>query len=300
MGSNTAPEPAEKAGSGRLDTILANTIAGVLGAAAFAVSFTHVRDTAARAGQGGLVAVAIAVSVELMALAAITEIRRRTRRGEQARWPRCVLVLGVAMSLASNLATAQHTTWGYVMAGWPAIAFLAVAGMLETRPTTGGTAGQHTTGGARTEQRPIRTGDENRPPARAGKPVDAARTEAAGGGAGHPYVRAVNNPPAATANGRRQAVRGQPPETARPAGAHTGSSGEGRPSRSTVRRELVAVILADPHWRPDYGQLAVETGYGRSWLEKRVAEARQAAADDTDTDEPDPRPAAVESTAESA
>ncbi len=92
--------------SARRDTFVANTIAAVLGVAAFTVSFSHVVRVAARAGQTGWVSYGPAASVELMALAAVTEIRRRSRHGERAWCPRCVLVIGVAMTLAANLATA--------------------------------------------------------------------------------------------------------------------------------------------------------------------------------------------------
>lgn len=126
-GAPTAPATVHR------DALTANAVAAILGLAAFAVSFTHVVRLAVRSGQTGWVAVGIATSVELMALAAVTEIRRRSRRGEPAAWPRCVLVLGVVMSLAANLATAQSTAWGYVMAAWPAVAFLSVAAMIETR-----------------------------------------------------------------------------------------------------------------------------------------------------------------------
>lgn len=137
--SDPAPQRAEHtaapmpAATVHREALTANTVAAILGLAAFAVSFTHVVRLAVRSGQTGWVAVGIATSVELMALAAVTEIRRRSRRGEPTAWPRCVLVLGVVMSLAANLATAQPTAWGYVMAAWPAVAFLSVAAMIETR-----------------------------------------------------------------------------------------------------------------------------------------------------------------------
>jgi hypothetical protein len=39
------------------------------------------------------------------------------------------------MTLGANLATATPNLWGYVVAGWPPVAFLVVAGLIETRPT---------------------------------------------------------------------------------------------------------------------------------------------------------------------
>ena len=38
-------------------------------------------------------------------------------------------------------------------------------------------------------------------------------------------------------------------------------------------------MTADAGWKPDYAQLAAATGYGLSWLEKRVGEARRAVQD---------------------
>jgi hypothetical protein len=120
--------------SRRSDAAVANTVASLLGTAAFAVSFTHVRTVAAVHGQTGAVSYLVAVSVELLAVAAVTEVRQRARRGERYAWPLCVLLLGVAMTGAANLATATPGVWGHVMAVWPAVAFLAVAGMVESRP----------------------------------------------------------------------------------------------------------------------------------------------------------------------
>lgn len=118
------------------DALTANLVVGILGIAAFAVSFTHVVQTSIRAGQTGWVAFAIAVSVELMALGSVSEIRRRRRYRQPDRWPRCVLALGIVMSLAANLAVAQSTPWGYVMAAWPSLAFGAAAGIIESRPAS--------------------------------------------------------------------------------------------------------------------------------------------------------------------
>src|SRR5437660_10074878 len=52
-----------------------------MGALAGAASFTHVRDLAKHHGQGGWIAWAVAVSIELMAVTAALEIRRTRRTG---------------------------------------------------------------------------------------------------------------------------------------------------------------------------------------------------------------------------
>lgn len=108
---------------------LPDIIAAVLGVAAFAASFTHVRQVAASHGQVGWVAWAIAASVELLALVAMLEMRRKLRTV-----PVLCLALGAALSVAANLETSDGTLWGGIMAGWPAAAFLATVALVETRP----------------------------------------------------------------------------------------------------------------------------------------------------------------------
>lgn len=51
-----------------------------------------------------------------------------------------------------------------------------------------------------------------------------------------------------------------------------------RRSKDQVVEDLVARMRADPSWSPDYPALMSATGYGRSWCEKRVGEARVALA----------------------
>ena len=319
------------------DAVMANATAGVLGVAAFAVSFTHVRDTATTAGQDGWVATAIAISVELMALAAVTEIRRRGRRGQRAVWPWCVLTLGVTMSLAANLATAQPTGWGYVMAGWPAVAFLSVAVMIETRPTDtnnttdaadgaalparGGSglndtrtwpgvatartddgSVTRTDDGFRTVGRSVRSDDENRTGVvRTGGRaigVDDDRRAGSGGavraGAGFDDEAAymvsasgVDSGPdvprnAQSGRGSTEATSdaeqpGGPDGPGGPGGgAPEGASLPQRASRAQTVAWLADTLRADPGWTPDYPALMARTGYGRSWCEKCVADARHA------------------------
>ncbi|MFJ2864933.1 DUF2637 domain-containing protein [Kitasatospora sp. NPDC087314] len=232
------------------DALTADLTVGILGVCAFAVSFTHVVQTATEAGQTGWVAYAIAVSVELMALGAVAEIRRRKRARQPARWPRGVLVLGVAMSLAANLAVARPTPWGYVMAAWPSLAFLAAAGIIESRPS-------------------------GRPPGAAPSlPADADTHE-------HQDVAADPPPPAKLpAEPDDQSHADDPVDAADDAEADEPDEQPAteppteRPSKLRVITDLLAAMRADPDWRPDYDELTTSTGYSRSWCEKRVADAR--------------------------
>ncbi|TDD73483.1 DUF2637 domain-containing protein [Actinomadura darangshiensis] len=108
----------------------------VLAGIAAAGSFTHIRDTATEHGQRGWMAWAIAVCIDLTCVMAAGE-RQRDKRTERETgrlsWPTVVLVGGVLLSLAANLAQADPTVWGWITAGTPAGAFLVAVSMLERR-----------------------------------------------------------------------------------------------------------------------------------------------------------------------
>lgn len=106
---------------------------GALAGISFAGSFTHISDLAARSGQDGWMAYAIAVSVDLLAVVASLEIRRDKRLGRRSIVPVLVLALAVLTTLAANLAEAQRTPWGYIVAGVPAGCFLLAVALIERR-----------------------------------------------------------------------------------------------------------------------------------------------------------------------
>lgn len=110
----------------------------VLAGIAAAGSFTHIRDTAAEHGQGGWMAWAIAVCIDLTCVMAARERQRDRRTGRRAArlsWPTLVLVGGILLSLAANLAQAETSMWGWLSAATPAGAFLVAVSMLERRAT---------------------------------------------------------------------------------------------------------------------------------------------------------------------
>jgi hypothetical protein len=107
-------------------------IAGIAGAA----SFTHIHDTAAEHGQVGWMAWAIAVCIDLLAVMAAREIQRDMRAGRRCTWPVLVLSIGATLSLAANLAQAEPSPWGRILAGTPAGAFLVAISMVERRART--------------------------------------------------------------------------------------------------------------------------------------------------------------------
>ncbi|MUN38186.1 DUF2637 domain-containing protein [Actinomadura litoris] len=111
----------------------------VLAGIAAAGSFTHIRDTATDHGQRGWMAWAIAVCIDLTCVMAAGERQRDKRTGRETgpvSWPTLVLVGGVLLSLAANLAQADASVWGWITAGTPAGAFLVAVSMLERRTAT--------------------------------------------------------------------------------------------------------------------------------------------------------------------
>jgi hypothetical protein len=108
----------------------------VLAVIAGAGSFTHIRDTAAEHGQGGPMSWAVAVCIDLTCVMAARERQRDKQASIPARrlsWPAVMLAGGVLLSLAANLAQAQPTAWGRVVAAVPPGAFLVAVSMIERR-----------------------------------------------------------------------------------------------------------------------------------------------------------------------
>ncbi|MET7359421.1 DUF2637 domain-containing protein [Streptomyces sp. NPDC005562] len=105
----------------RLDAVLVQAVI------AGALSFAHLNDLAAAAGQDGWKAWAYPISVDLLLVAAW----RRLRSGGPSRLAWCWFLIALVASLGANVATAgfldlQHPpSWlRFGIAGWPALAFL--------------------------------------------------------------------------------------------------------------------------------------------------------------------------------
>jgi hypothetical protein len=62
--------------------------------------------------------------------------KRTGRTNRTLSWPTVVLCGGILLSLAANLAQAQPTAWGWLVAATPAGAFLVAVSMLERRAST--------------------------------------------------------------------------------------------------------------------------------------------------------------------
>jgi len=105
----------------------------IVGGISAAGSFTHIRDMAASHGQDGWVSWAIAVSMELVVGMAALEILRDSRAGRHAGMPWLILLSGAALVLATNLATAERSPWGWILAGWPAVASMSATKLFVRR-----------------------------------------------------------------------------------------------------------------------------------------------------------------------
>ncbi|MEU6373379.1 DUF2637 domain-containing protein [Streptomyces sp. NPDC046909] len=115
----------------RVDAVLVQAVI------AGALSFAHLHDIAAAAGQDGWKAWAYPISVDLLLVAAWRRLRTGTAKA--AAW--CWFVIALAASLGANIATAglldlnQVPAWLRILvAGWPAVAFLGGTLLAHTRP----------------------------------------------------------------------------------------------------------------------------------------------------------------------
>jgi len=132
--------------AGRFEPAVSTFLPVVLGAGVFAVAFAHVHDVAHWAHQPDWAAWLIASTGELMAIAAILEIRHRSRHvpATGRRWrlmfpPVLTLIAAIGISGAANLAAATGLAanpgpWMQIMAVWPVVAFALVAFTKATRP----------------------------------------------------------------------------------------------------------------------------------------------------------------------
>ncbi|WP_406394484.1 DUF2637 domain-containing protein [Streptomyces sp. NBC_00887] len=107
-----------------------------------ALSFAHLHDIAAAAGQDGWKAWAYPISVDLLLVAAWRRLRNLRSTGEPTRAAWTWFVVALAASLGANVATAglldltNVPAWLRILvAGWPALAFLGGTLLVHTPPT---------------------------------------------------------------------------------------------------------------------------------------------------------------------
>jgi len=118
----------------RLTLAVRVVVLTALVALTFGGSLAHLIEAAAMFGQHGRVGQAIALSVDLLAVAAGVELAERHRLGLRTWDALAVLLLTVVVTVAAQLVTAQASLGGWIAAAWPAVAFLSVVALIEFRP----------------------------------------------------------------------------------------------------------------------------------------------------------------------
>ena len=132
MSDAMTPAPSRIESAARLLILVA--IGGMAGAAAF----THVHDLTVAHGQPEWIGWANATALELMSVYIGLELRRR--RAAHAPTGFAVTALGatVALSLAVQVAEAEPSVWGWIVAAIPAVAFLVLVKLLVSTPAAAG------------------------------------------------------------------------------------------------------------------------------------------------------------------
>jgi len=111
-------------------------VAVVLGGIGAAAGFTHTHDWAVSHGQDGWLAWATAVVIEGMAVVAGFEIHHDRAAGRSFGFPATVLVFGVLVQMTAQVAEAEPSPAGWLVAAMPALGFLAVVKLLMRRTPT--------------------------------------------------------------------------------------------------------------------------------------------------------------------
>jgi hypothetical protein len=109
--------------------VIVTVVLGGIGAAA---GFTHTHDWAAHHGQTGWLAWADAIVIEGIVVVAGFEVQRdhRTGSGRTVTFPMLVLVAGFGVQMTAQVALAEHTAAGWLVAAMPALGFLVVVKLL--------------------------------------------------------------------------------------------------------------------------------------------------------------------------
>ncbi|MER6755462.1 DUF2637 domain-containing protein [Micromonospora echinofusca] len=108
-----------------------------IGTMAGAAAFTHVHDLSVAHGQPHWIGWANAVAVELMAIYLGLELRARRRARRPVGLVAALLVAFALLSLAAQVAEAERSVWGWIVAAVPSLAFLAlVKVVLSNAPAT--------------------------------------------------------------------------------------------------------------------------------------------------------------------
>jgi len=109
---------------------------------AFGASYGHIAKLCGDYGPHGWVQYATAGCVDLLCIIGAEERQRDKRIGRErgwgsVSWPTLVLIAGIVVTLAANVATADRSAFGYCVAAWPAGALLLAVSILERRTSRG-------------------------------------------------------------------------------------------------------------------------------------------------------------------
>jgi hypothetical protein len=127
-----------KVDSSKLTDAVRVLVTVVLGGIGGAAGFTHTHDWAVHHGQTGWLAWADAVVIEGIAIVAGFEVRRDHHRGtgRKVTFPMVVLVAGFGIQMTAQVALAEPTPSGWLLAAMPALGFLVVVKLLLRRAPT--------------------------------------------------------------------------------------------------------------------------------------------------------------------
>jgi hypothetical protein len=103
---------------------------GLLALIAGTVSYLHMHMLVELHGQPGWVAALTPLSVDGMIVAASTTLLAESRSGRRGGVPWVLLVTGSVASLAANVAVAEPTAIGRVIAAWPSFALIGAYELL--------------------------------------------------------------------------------------------------------------------------------------------------------------------------
>ena len=117
---------------GAAKVLILLAIGGMAGAAAF----THVHDLTVAHGQPNWIGWANAVAVELMAIYLGLEIRARRRAARPVGFVGVLLVGFALLSLSAQVAEAEPSVWGWIVAAVPSLAFLALVKVVLSSTST--------------------------------------------------------------------------------------------------------------------------------------------------------------------
>jgi hypothetical protein len=144
--------------TGRADRWIRRTTIGcvaMLAVIAGTVSYLHMHLLVELHGQPGWVAALTPLSVDGMIVAASTTLLAKSRaggRGGFLRW--ALLAIGSAASMAANVAVAEPTATGWVIAAWPSFALTASYELLTRQVRRVADAGTSRRRSARSRSRP--------------------------------------------------------------------------------------------------------------------------------------------------